>query len=377
MHKQKIIAIIFCFGILFGILFTNQRVSAQWIVADPANTIAGTGTWVGTLVGIVNKVGEYVMSSANKIILVASKMAALLAVQRITQAIIGTNSGAISDYNNYLFVAPQQRAMAQMNSFFNTVSKGRASRVNYEGVSGMNYDAYLISQAKLAIAGQPFTTNLQAIATDPTQMFGAGNMKGIMTYMQCANNVACYTMTAQSQYATELDKATQIAKAEQNNGFLPVKKGGKIIQPSAIVASALTQIDQLGTQVIMNADLGGDPKTGLIPAETQIVAGAGINIAARSFNYMLADTAGKNAIRNKNDEFPFSMSYNLNTGLGLGSNGVNANTGLGAVDPASIQIGNTCATATAGISTNYANPGVYTSVTGQKATCKNSKWSLY
>jgi hypothetical protein len=260
--------------------------------------------------------------------------------------------------------------MAQMNLFFNTVSRGRYSTLNYEGV-GPNYDAYLIAQARQAIAGQPFTTNLQEFATDPTQMFTGGNMKGIMTYMQCANNVACYTMTAQSQYAKELTKATEIAKAEQDRGFLPMKKNGKIIQPSAIVSNAMSQIDQLGTQVIMNVDTNGTMESGL----AQITAGAGINIAARSFNYMLADSKGKDAIQNKNDEFPFSLSYNLNTGIGISTAGIPGvtTTGVGGAGPNGLQIGNTCASGGFVVNTQ----GVAVLVNGQKTQCTPGSASLY
>jgi hypothetical protein len=188
-------------------------------------------------------------------------------------------------------------------------------------------------------------------------------MKGIMSYMQCANNVACYTMTAQSQYAKELTKATEIAKAEQDRGFLPMKKNGKIIQPSAIVANAMSQIDQLGTQVIMNADA----VQGITAGEMQIAAGASINIAARSFNYMLADSKGKAAIQNKNDEFPFSLSYDLNTGIGInvtGTTGVTT-TGVGGAGPNGLQIGNTCASG--GFVVN--KQGVAVLVNGQKTQC--------
>jgi hypothetical protein len=127
---------------------------------------------------------------------------------------------------------------------------------------------------------------------------------------------------------------------EQANGFLPVKKNGKITQPASLAASALTQVDQLGTQLIMNADFQKDGGA----AFGQIAAGAGISIASRALNYSIASSDGKAAIRNKNDQFPFSLAYSGNSGIGVNAGGVNVSTGVGAV-ASQVQIGNTCATA--------------------------------
>lgn len=376
MKKRTILSIILCFSIVFSIVFIKDAPKAKAIypismtianmIPEVLSSIGVTGQWV-------KDVAVYVAENLDSVIITASKMAALLAVQKITQAIIGDGGGgAITDWNNYLYVAPKQAAMAQMNSFFNTVSRGRLSSLNYEGV-GPNYDAYLVAQSRQAIAGQPFTTNLQEFATDPTQMFVGGNMKGIMTYMQCANNVACYTMTAQAQYATELAKATDIANKEHSNGFLPVKKNGRIIQPATIVANAMGQMDQLGTQVIMNAD--ASKEASLSGSLSQIAAGASINIAARSFNYMLADSKGKDEIQNKNDQFPFSLAYSLNGGLGVKSTngGGTATSGIGGLGPAGLQIGNTCATGNFRV--NVAT-GVTTDIRGTKITCPPGSKSL-
>ncbi|NTW26852.1 MAG: hypothetical protein HGA36_00810 [Candidatus Moranbacteria bacterium] len=365
MKKRTLLSIVLCFSIIFSIAFIKDAPKAKAIYPismSIANFIPETLSSIGVTGQWVQDIAVYVAEHLDSVIITASKMAALIAVQKITQAIMGTGGGgAISDYNNYLYIAPQQRAMAQMNSFFNTVSRGRLSSLNYEGV-GPNYDAYLVAQARQSIAGQPFTTNLQDYATDPTQLFAGGNMKGIMTYMQCANNVACYTLTSTAQYNLEYAKAQTIAKSEQDRGFLPVKKNGKIIQPSVIVSSALTQMDQLGTQVIMNAD--ASKNADLASSLTQIAAGATINIAARSFNYMLADSTGKDAIQNKNDDFPFSLGYSTNGGIGLNAGGASINTGVAALSLQTM-IGNTCATMSGALSGN----GAVVTVQGKKYNC--------
>ena len=260
--KKKIFSIFFLIILLFSL--PTKPAKAQWtdLVAMGQRAV----DFVVKLPGIIAQVGQYAYTLSRDIstaitsqALVIQKVLALLAVQQATSLLIGDGNGGggtiIRDFNDYLYVSPQQRAMAQMNSFFNTVSRGRLSTLNYEGI-GPNYDAYLVAQARMAIAGQPFTTNLQDLVTDPKQMFDGGNMKGLMTYMQCANNVACYTMTSTAQYNLEFAKAQEIARTENVNGFIPKKVNGRITQPASIAQNALTQLDQLGTQIIMNAKGG-------------------------------------------------------------------------------------------------------------------------
>jgi hypothetical protein len=301
-------------------------VTQTWTsLTSSIGSLGSTGSWTQGLL-------EWATSNGAAIALSAAKILALKGVQIAVVAMIGEGDGQIiRDYNDYLYVNPQQQAMARMNSFFNTVSRGRSSTLNYEGV-GPNYDAYLIAQARMAISGQPFTTNIQEVATDPKQMFSGGNMKGIMTYMQCANNVACYTMTAQNKYATEFSKAQDVAKSKNVNGFIPKEVNGRIISPALIAQNALSQVDQYGTQLIMTAD-SGDKGSKLTAALSQVAEGAIIAIAGKAAGYAIADSKGKAAIQNKNDQFAFSVSYNTNNGMSFGTNnGITTNTGFGTID---------------------------------------------
>lgn len=333
MHKTKILSAILCFALIFNMSFLTPTAKAYTNI-DWSNLLTNIGQFAtGIYDYVVNNkqltetVSQWVQKNANSLIINASKVAALYTVQAVTRAIIGSGSpdnggGVIGDWNNYLFVSPQQRAMAQMNSFFSTVSRGRLSSMTYEGV-GPNYDAYLVSQAKKAIAGQPFSTNIQDISTNPKQMFDGGNMKGLMTYMQCANNVACYTLTSQNKYATEIATATKIAEMEQSNGFLPVKKNGKITQPAAILFNAFSQVDQFGTQLIMSTSTNEERGAAL----SQIATGTTISIAARSFQYTVGDKKQKAAVQNRNEKDPvpvFSFSYSKAGGFGA-KVGVKAN----------------------------------------------------
>lgn len=381
MKKIKIPSILFL--ILLSCCLTFNTAKAL-IFVDPSNltqntvtagsapvTATATGTTAAATTAQVSlSLGEKILQTITDNTITFAKIAALLVQQTLVKAIIGEgNSGTIiRDFNNYLFVSPQQKAMNQMNLFFNSVSRGRLSSLNYEGV-GPNYDAYLVAQARQAIAGQSFVTNIQSQTTDPKRMFADGNMKGIMSFMQCANNPYCYTMVATQKYSTEFSKAQEIAKSENVNGFVPKKANGRITQPASIAQNALLQIDQLGTQVIMNADGKGDLTAGLY----QIANGLAISTVARLTNYGISDDAGKEAIRNKNDQFPFSLAYSSNGGLGISAGGVTVNTGVASYN-GNVQIGNTQACLDAGI---YGNGDTWVYINGTKQKCPGKTGTNY
>lgn len=325
------------------------RANAQTPVTDSADittnlwdTITNTLSTTGIYTQIAQKALDYIKTNYERMVIEAAKIAALWTEQKITASIIGGSGGGgtITNWGVYLYTNPQQVALTQMNTFFNTVSRGRLSSINYEGIGPKNYDNYLVTQAKNSINGTVFQTNIQSQTADPTQLFDTGNMKGIMTYMGCANNVACYTLTATARYNQELAKAQDIAKNEQSNGFLPQKKNGVIIKPAALASAAFTEIDQLGTNVIMNADATNGVAAGL----QQIGQGMLMNIAARSLNYAVSDDTGKRALKNQNDQAPFSFAYSANSGFGINSGNITsyipgtANAGI------SGQVGNTTLT---------------------------------
>jgi hypothetical protein len=328
MKKNSLLSIVLCVSVTFsvtfsGLFFVNVQPARAYTVFDLGNFIPNLGDWGTNLGQLATTIAKWVADKALKIAqilagmgVIAAKIIALLGVQALTNSMMsgGSSGYVITDYKNYLYVAPQQRAMAQMDKFFIATSKGRLSSANYEGI-GPNYDAYLVNQTKKAIAGQAFVTNIQSQVTDPSkEMFSGGNMKGIMSYMQCANNVACYTMAATQKYDTELTKAQTIAKNEQQGGLLPQKNllTGKIMKPAALMSNALMQVDQLGTNLILQAD----PKAPEA-AYAQIAGGAAISLISRTINYETANTTDRAALRTKNTQFPFSLSYTASGGASI------------------------------------------------------------
>jgi len=335
MKKQKLLSIILSFSIVFSIVFISSAPKAQatWPTFAIPNFVPEVFTSTTGATTLAQKIAQTLLEATQSIALVGLKIAHLKLVQTLTKALIGSDSeggaGVVTNWNTYLYVSPQQQAMAKMNSFFSTVSRGRLSSLNYEGVSGKNYDQYMATEALREIEGQAFTTNLQEQASDPTKLFAAGNSKALLTYMQCANNVACYTLTATAKYNAEFEKNQTIAKNEQDKGFLPTKKNGVISRPASIVSGAFEAMDKMGTDLIMSADL----KANFAAGEAQMLGGVAISTISRGFNYAASSDAGKAALRNSNDaSTAFSVAYSSKDGFGVNvagttiSSGVNANT---------------------------------------------------
>ena len=318
--KIKILAIALCAIILFSSGFTVPKAEAYWGIADfnildAPSYITRFATWISSNGSWLGDIYDRALTIIKEQMVVLNKIAALLVLQKATALIIGSNgdSSIIRDFNNYLYTSPQQTAMTRMNSFFNTVSQGRLSSLNYSPINegiGPTYDQYLAGQAKQAINGQVFTSTLQNSVNKPSQMFDGGNMKGIMTYMQCANNVACYTLATTEQYNIEFSKAQTVAKNENVNVFIPKKLNFRVLQPAAIAENSLSQLDQYGTQLTMTADNNGG-----YSAVTQVWEGVAISAAARLTNYGISDKSAQDNIRKNNDQYPFSLGYNSNSGI--------------------------------------------------------------
>lgn len=344
------------FLIIFSILFLTSFNKAEAVipVTDVPHTIQGTVTAGSTVLTVVATSGTFAerlasvaLNIINSAVIVLAKLVAAYAEQTLVKAIVGDEDTIIRDFGDYLYNNPNQKALVQMNLFFNNSSQGRGSSLNYEGV-GPNYDAYLIAQAKSSIVGQPFVTNIQSQVVDPTTgMFSGGNMKGVMSFFQCSNNPYCYTLAATNQYQSEYSKAQEIAKAENTGGFKPTKKNGRITNPAAIAQNALLEVDQMGTKLSMDATNHGNAEE--TPAAlAQIAEGTAISTVARLTNYGIVDPL-KKSIDKTLAKLPFSLSYSETDGWAVDSSlgGVNLSTGA-AYFNGSVQIGNACATLNAG-----------------------------
>ena len=322
--RNKILSVILCIAILFTLRPFVPTTHAWWgfgdINWDAGNFVANYGDWIANLGQYAVKIAEFAWTEKEELLKVlaseavaVAKVLALYAVEKVTASIIGSGGGlTIRDWESYLYTTPTQTALTQMDTFYNTTSSGTLSSLNYEGVSGTTAASYLVSQAKDTISGTSLIADIQNYATNPSQdLFSGGNMQALIKSSECANNVACYTIAANKLYNDEFAKAQKIAKAEQQNGFLPVKVNGRIDKPAALISSSLMQVDKMGTDLIMTASSDGTDSS--LAALTQIAEGSVLSIAARAANYGISDNNGKAAVVAQNDKYPFSLAYSALT----------------------------------------------------------------
>lgn len=250
---------------------------------------------------------EKVLETLSAHAVVLAKIAALLAVQEATALLIGNEDMMIRDWDAYLFTSARQTALNQMNTFYNTVSKGRLSSLNYEGV-GPNYDAYLKSLSEKNLQGTKLETDIVEYVSDPYQnLFSDGTMRGLMAYMECGNNPLCYMAGMQQKYESFFTQTQKRLEMEQQNGLLPMKIDGRIFRPATLISNALMEVDKFGTNLIMTAD--SKPGVSAGAATQQIFQGMFWSIASRSINYGIVDKGGKSAIASQSSQYPFSLSY--------------------------------------------------------------------
>jgi len=328
---------ILCLSIfLYGTFFVNiLRVQAVPLTVanlpfDVASLVEESGSLLTGIESLAEQVWEYAKVALEKVLdmlaslaMVLAKIAALYSVEKAVAYLLGDEGGKesviIRDYEEYLYNLPKQAALKQMKSFLTGVTLGKSSYLNYEGV-GTSYVSYIKKQGETAvtdaldgtIGGKKLVTNIQDVA-DTSALFSKGNMKGLMSYMQCANNPACISLYSGARAIAEFGKAQDIAKSEQQDGLLPKKSAtGRIETPAIMMQNALVDIDKQGTNMIVSAPVTGDTDAKLASLK-QIAAGALLSIVSRAANYGIVDKAAKveTEVTQKigNAYYSFSTSY--------------------------------------------------------------------
>ena len=282
------------FMFVFVAAATPKKANAQLLVEDLVDLpndimtmIESIYTTIETTISAIATDGMWTNDMMDRYLMPILKNAIVKTVYEMVENEVGTgNNGKpafVTDWYDYLYTQPEQQTRVQMNSFFNSVSAGRLSSLNYEG-AGQAYDQYLKKQAETSIYGsdQAFVTNIQNYASDPsTQMFDNGNFKAFSSYLECPNNPWCYSMEAEKQYSSLSDINRTVAeKTVNDDGFLPKKVDGKIVTPGAMYQSAMEGVDQLGNQLIVNAITNED---------LQGVAQLAIQLAVKSITQGIAE----------------------------------------------------------------------------------------
>lgn len=263
------------FAILFLAIFTftsvfvmfPRKANATLIVHDPLDmpndimtTIESIFTTIETTISAIATDGMWMNEVTDRYLVPILKVAAIEMMNQIISNIVSSgNNGKpmfVTDWNDYLYTSTQKNAKVYMNSFFNSVSAGRLSSLNYEG-AGQSYDNYLKKQAEITIYGstKQTTTTINNYVSDPRQdLFSKGNFKAFSAFLSCSNNPYCYSLSAENAYEKELDRLKTIAIKEANtDGYLPKKVNGKIVTPGSQFQSAMEGIDQMANNWFMNA----------------------------------------------------------------------------------------------------------------------------
>lgn len=275
MRKKIILIVLTISMVIYNVAYVPT--AKAWPVFDVITEVTSTISSVFDGGLFFETVAERVWDFIQTNLETFERMLALTATQMAVDQLLGKGSGKspyVSNWNQYLYLGPQQRTMTYLQGMFNQSTRGRASLSNYEGV-GQLYDQYLLRQAQASISPIPMTVNLRDYANDPRDIFAAKSFRPFNAWLNCPNNPDCITLIAQSSYANELQKQTTVANKEQTNGFLAQKKNGRIITPAALVQKGFTELDKYGTDLIINAQELGDILLGAVIR----IAGAGMQAA--------------------------------------------------------------------------------------------------
>lgn len=307
--KVRIAAILVFMIAVFSLPMLNNKASAFWgvldIGTDPPNAIINAFNSVGTWASEAINLLDWSNTLSEKILLPIYKAAAITLVQKTVSAIIGGDSGGtslvITNYSDYLFTQPQQRALLSMASFYtDTLGSGG------EGVL-KNYKNLLRSQAKSSVNGNSSCTmDIQNYVSDTNNLFKEGNMKGYLSYFSPCNNPYSYSLIAKEKYESEFNKEQTVALREEKNGFLPKKINGLISSPASIAENALNSVDQMGTRMITEAT-----------KPSELLAGSVLSIGSRTLQYGIGNSSTKSRIKSNNSSVSYSISYSQSSGVGV------------------------------------------------------------
>jgi hypothetical protein len=284
--NKKLLSSFLASWLLFSSLlfFPMQKASALTVMEIGGNLLTNIVTTIEQTIGTVEATisavaddGLWTNDMIDRYLLPALKMAAIQMMHNIISNIVsgGNNGNAafVTDWNDYLFKAPQKETRVYMNSFFNSVSAGRISGLNYEGV-GQGYDKYLKTYSENALYGSSnqFKTYIQNYTSNPqTEMFSSGNFKAFSAFLDCPNNPYCMSMTAETVYQNELSRNTEVRnKLVNSSGYISKVINGKVVTPGSQFQSAMEGVDQLANGMIVNATKSEELVSGIISSLLRI-----------------------------------------------------------------------------------------------------------
>lgn len=309
-EKASLISIFF-FTVMFSLVFSAPK--AQAIPVFDAGDIATNTlslyqeamTQITTLQEYAQTIQEYQKKVQGSATLLQAKQKALSDIRKnITREYFsGDNNLQITDYDDYLNKTPKKEALSGMEEkggFYDEVSNGRSSAFSYEVAGGRtDFDSYFASQSKSALTSNSPKTTLQNRVSSPNAIFN-GNMKGLVSYMECGNNPACYSLAAEKTYEEKTGELKEVAKAQETDGYKPKIENGKIVKPSELVKNASLQVENMGINFINTA---GNGEQTMNDAINQVLIGTDISLNSYLGKYGLSTSDLQDAA----DLFSFSL----------------------------------------------------------------------
>ncbi len=244
---------------------------------------ARAGVWGESIAAtLMDQVITTVKRSIEGAILGTLKVAAIEILNSKVGQMVGGGSGDplfITDWNEFLYDTPAQQARLYMNDFFTITTRGKYSSANYTGIGDAaanitgNYPAYLVARSQSVIAaqsedGMTAIYDLDEFTANPATMFAEGDWRGYNAFFSNpANNPFGYSIMAQGAYANRLATARESARVEaQSSGFIGQKKNGRTIAPAATIAGMVTNVQNIGNNMIATATNPGEFLTGVVSA---------------------------------------------------------------------------------------------------------------
>jgi hypothetical protein len=276
---------------IIGILFLVLSLSLAPIPGRKASA------WIDTIIPkVILPPMQLMLDQLMNIITGAAQQAAIkMITQNVYSVVGGSGSGGtkfIKDWKAALETDPQKEAASYIESLSSrsTQMKGSSSYTSadfslassFEGVGESGLAQYFqsprfIDSASADTSGSSsssYATTLKEIGTsiadqvtnsspctityegDPAKMFDDGTFKNFSKFMSGKNDPWSYQTCMQNAYEKKLASLEKIAetKAIANQGFIGTGSDGKISYPGILVKEKVANVENMGNEVIVNAD---------------------------------------------------------------------------------------------------------------------------
>jgi hypothetical protein len=181
-----------------------------------------------------------------------------------------SDSKVITDYQDFLYGQPEEKAELFINDLLSQTTGGQSSSsyISAEGFGegSAGYKKQLVSNFTESLKAQKGTLQNTYIGDPGENLFSEGNLDNFNSYLSGINNPWAFDLYAQQKYQEKLEeeKGAAQAKAIAGNGFSGVEKDGKVITPGSLIGANMSNIMDMGNKMIAGATNPGEIITGAV-----------------------------------------------------------------------------------------------------------------